>query len=237
MRSNLICRPGAEGLIRRDESLSFLRSSRRNLSSHSADDEMWGDASAVKKGILTLEASKTERPDPKKVSSFWGHENHGVRIDMTLPTLMILDGETRSALSVVRSLGRKGIPMIVGSHHGLGRSGFSKYPIRRFTYPDIKKDPDTAHSVILQQIESLHPYLLMPIYDPGWELTYAHYDEYADRIRIVPNPGRHLFQNLLDKGFLAECAERSGIPTPRPIALKRKRLLWPFVSSCLTRCW
>ncbi len=66
-------------------------------------------------------------------------------------SLMVLDGETRSTLGIVRSLGRKGIPIIVGSNNFLGRSNFSKYVKSHFTYP--AQNPESAHYAIIKEIE------------------------------------------------------------------------------------
>jgi hypothetical protein len=35
---------------------------------------------------------------------------------MVLPSVMILDGEVRTTLAIVRSLGQKGIPIFVGGN-------------------------------------------------------------------------------------------------------------------------
>ena len=43
-------------------------------------------------------------------------KNRGV-IKMSWPKCMVLDGETRAALGIIRSLGKKGIPIIVGSNY------------------------------------------------------------------------------------------------------------------------
>ena len=69
---------------------------------------------------------------------------------MSLPTLMVLDGEGRTTLGVVRALGRRGVPIIVGSNHLLGRSGFSRNVRHRFDYPSPDVALAAAHSTIIQ---------------------------------------------------------------------------------------
>jgi hypothetical protein len=54
---------------------------------------------------------------------------------MSWPKCMVLDGETRAALGIIRSLGKRGIPIIVGSNNPMGRSGFSKHAQKQFVYP------------------------------------------------------------------------------------------------------
>ena len=52
-----------------------------------------------------------------------------------LPSLMILDGESKTTLGIVRSLGMLGIPIMVGGIGALAQSGFSRFSTRRFSYP------------------------------------------------------------------------------------------------------
>lgn len=128
-------------------------------------------------------------------------------------SLMVLDGETRSTLGIVRSLGRKGIPVVVGSNNPLGRSNFSKYTKSHFSYPS--QNPEAAHHRIIKEIKKMRPDILMPTFDYGWSIVYSHYEEYERMTRIVPNPGGELFENLLDKAQLADIAEKYGVAIPK----------------------
>ena len=77
------------------------------------------------------------------------------RLSMSVPTLMVLDGESRITLGIVRRLGRKRIPIIVGSDFPLGKTEFSRYVQDRFDY-DLKGDGLlTAHLRILEKVQSL----------------------------------------------------------------------------------
>ena len=50
--------------------------------------------------------------------------------------------------------------------------------------------------------------------DESWRLVYAFYEEYADLTRVVPCPGRDVFEQMLNKQTMTERAERCGVPTP-----------------------
>jgi predicted ATP-grasp superfamily ATP-dependent carboligase len=50
-------------------------------------------------------------------------------------TAIVLDGNVKSALSIVRSLGRKGIKVIVGAPRGSAMALHSKYANKTFVYP------------------------------------------------------------------------------------------------------
>lgn len=132
---------------------------------------------------------------------------------MPPPSVMVLDGESRAALGVVRSLGALGVPVLVGGDGGLAMAGFSRFCSRRFAYP-LAAGLAATHAAILERVRVWRPDVLMPVMEPGWEVTYAFYDEYAALTRIVPNPGRALFEGLFDKAVLAGYAEPHGVPMP-----------------------
>lgn len=151
---------------------------------------------------------------------------------MPMPSLMVLDGESRASLGIVRSLGRMGIPIAVGSAFFLGRSGYSRYAGHRFTYPSPKQGPEAAHQVILRRVKALRPDILMPVMDPGWSVVRAFEDAYAGLTTIVPNPGPDLSGRLYDKAMLADLAEQHGIPIPvtyRPETLQAAEALGRFL--------
>lgn len=141
---------------------------------------------------------------------------------MSFPTVMLLDGETRAALGIVRSLGRRGVPIVVGCNHPLGRSAFSKYAQKHFVYP--KDEELTAiHSIIIEQVRHLRPDILMPVFEKSWQVVNSFYKDYASLTAIVPNPGPKISETLPDKGFLADYAEQYGVHIPktyRPATVK-----------------
>jgi len=139
---------------------------------------------------------------------------------------MVLDGEMRSTLGIVRSLGGKGIPITVGSNSPFGRSNFSRNVKSYFIYP--ADNSEAAHDVIVNEIEKQNPDILMPVFDNGWSIVFSQYEEYESMTRIVPNPGGKLFKHLLDKAHLADTAEKYGVLIPktyRPVSIEEARIL------------
>lgn len=138
-----------------------------------------------------------------------------MRFRGALPSVMVLDGESRATLGIVRSLGRRGIPVMVGGNDPLAMSGFSRYATRRFTYPPLKAGVEATHAAVIDHVRSWQPAALMPVFEEGWKPIYAFYGEYARLTRIVPCPSPELFHRLLDKACLAESAEQHGVPIPK----------------------
>jgi alkanesulfonate monooxygenase SsuD/methylene tetrahydromethanopterin reductase-like flavin-dependent oxidoreductase (luciferase family) len=58
----------------------------------------------------------------------------------TVTGALILDGNTRSALAATRSLGKKGVPVVVGGETSRTLAGASRYCNESFTYPSPARD-------------------------------------------------------------------------------------------------
>jgi len=131
-----------------------------------------------------------------------------------MPSLLVLDGESRTTLGIVRSLGPLGIPIAVGGGKPYAKAAYSRYADHRFIYPSIETDLLNAHRAIIEQVRAWRPDVLMPVKNPGWSCVYAFYDEYAELTSIIPCPGRELAESLSDKSSLAQRAKDCGVPTP-----------------------
>jgi predicted ATP-grasp superfamily ATP-dependent carboligase len=134
---------------------------------------------------------------------------------MLSPDILVLDGQFRAALGVVRSLSQKGLSIVVGSNKTLAITNYSRYIKKHFTYIHDTDDLEKAHCTILEQVKSLRPKVLMPIMNPSWSIIYTFYDDYRHITKIVPNPGQDVFNNLFDKSYLAEVCKRYGVPIPK----------------------
>lgn len=133
---------------------------------------------------------------------------------MTQPSLMILGGDHRNALGIIRTFGRAGIPVFVGGSHGTSYCGFSRYASQRFTYPSPEADLEAAHAVVMEKIEQWRPDVLLPAMDDGWRLVYTYYDLYESQTNVVPCPGFKLFTNMTDKSYMTTYAQKQRIPVP-----------------------
>jgi predicted ATP-grasp superfamily ATP-dependent carboligase len=134
---------------------------------------------------------------------------------MNNASVMIIDGDARAALSVVRSMGRLGVHTMVGSGVSFARAAYSRYTSRRFRYPAPEDDPQAAHEVILRHIRDWKPDILFPVYDGGWGVVYEHLEEYRRHTTVVPCPPSELRARVTDKAELTLLAQKHGIDTPQ----------------------
>ncbi len=133
------------------------------------------------------------------------------------PSVLVLGGQHRNALGVVRDLGRRGIPVFVGSDDPFARSNWSRYASRTFTYPSPARQPDEAHKAILVKLREWEPDVLLPAMDEGWRLLYKHFDDYSQLTAMVPCPGHELFERMLNKKTMTKQAQQCGIPVPHTV--------------------
>lgn len=128
------------------------------------------------------------------------------------PSVMVLGGDHTSAIGVVRSLGRSGIPVFVGGLNPRTPAGFSRFVSGRFRYSG---DSTRAHEQIVERLREWRPTVLLPIMDHAWSMVYSQYDDLSEHTTVVPCPNPALRSLLNDKASLLKTASAHGVPTPR----------------------
>lgn len=131
------------------------------------------------------------------------------------PSLMVLGGEHRNALDLVRNLGRLGIPLFVGGNSMLARSLYSRFPTERFVYPPAREGLEVAHAAIIARVRELRPDVLLPTMDDSWNIVRTFSEEYRELTRVVPFPPNELFEIVINKGSMTRRAQELGVDTPR----------------------
>ena len=132
---------------------------------------------------------------------------------MSYPSVMVIGGSLpRATLSVVRTLGRRGIPVFGGDSRRLAPPAFSRYTRRWFSYPS--GDAAKAHDVITAHVNAWRPAVLLPVGNQGWAVILRYFADYAGVTAVIPSPGWDLFERLRDKATLAALAEEHEVPVP-----------------------
>jgi predicted ATP-grasp superfamily ATP-dependent carboligase len=128
--------------------------------------------------------------------------------------VLVTDGHFRKTLAVVRSLGRKGIPVTVGERTFLNTSFFSKYCSRRLVYPSPRRSPDQFIEFLLKEIRENHYDCLFPMEEETLILLAGHYSEIS-RYTYFLIPDLKKIEFVRNKGNLIRFAEAHGIPVPK----------------------
>lgn len=134
-----------------------------------------------------------------------------------MKSVLVLDGNQRSALAVTRSLGRKGISVTVGDVQPHSLAGASKYCRARWSYPVPSGDGRAFCDVVAAKCVQDQIGVLLPMTDRTLELVLQHRDRFQRT--IVPFGDIQAFRTLTDKARLQDCANSLGIRMPRTIQL------------------
>lgn len=127
--------------------------------------------------------------------------------------VIVLDGEQRSALAATRSLGTRGIPVIVGTAARHCMSAASRYCTDSFTYSSPRIDEDAFFAAVRNAARKFGASVVLPMTDVTTPIILARRDELAPA--AVPGPGLANYQLASDKWRLLELAQRLDVPIPR----------------------
>lgn len=124
----------------------------------------------------------------------------------------MLDANQRSALAIIRSLGRRGLNVVAGDHQASSLGAASRYATDSVLYPDPALSPRAFVSEITALTARLAVDTLVPATDSTTMLLVSQPD--LSKFARVAVPGASSYETLTDKARLLELAGRLGIPAP-----------------------
>ncbi len=130
-----------------------------------------------------------------------------------MKSAIVLDGDLKSALAIVRSLGEKGVPVLVGATRESGMALHSRYTKTRFTYPSPYTDGDAFIDAIEREAQNLHD---KPVIFACSDATFLLLYEARERLMNVATlvfPDQRAMEMAFDKASTYSLARVIGIPT------------------------
>jgi len=126
--------------------------------------------------------------------------------------ILVLDANQRSALAIIRSLGRRGVKVIAADHrpHPIGAA--SRYVASSIRY----SDPGTSPGAFVQDVVTAADRLDIDIVIPATDLTtmlLASQPDLCNSVRLAA-PKAGSYETLTDKAHLFQLAAGLGIPAP-----------------------
>jgi predicted ATP-grasp superfamily ATP-dependent carboligase len=128
--------------------------------------------------------------------------------------VLVLDGNQRSALAVVRSLGKRNIPVIVGDESAPTLAGCSKYCRETMVYPSPYSQPVEFVQAVKTQSVRRAVEVLFPMSDVTTPLLLQYQDEFAAAGIKIASASFRAFETLTDKRKLCGLAQELDIPIP-----------------------
>lgn len=129
-----------------------------------------------------------------------------------MQSVLILDGNQRSALAATRALGRHGVPVTVADERQGSLAGASKYCSDSFVCPSPYDEPEGFIASVKVEAAAREIGLIFPMTDVTTHLLLKHRSEFAD-VKI-PFGALDSFEMLTDKRRLLQLARELGVPAP-----------------------
>jgi predicted ATP-grasp superfamily ATP-dependent carboligase len=132
------------------------------------------------------------------------------------PTVIILDGNQRSALAATRSLGRKGIDVAVGAEKGRSLASSSRFCKSVFAYPSPESDPPAFLRAVRETADRYVDPVLFPMTDTTVNEILLQRNLFPENVRI-PFSDHERYDALSDKENLFRQAKSLAIPMPETL--------------------
>lgn len=132
---------------------------------------------------------------------------------------LILDAETRSALAIVRSLGKANYYCLTASSKKHAISHYSKWSAKILQSPDPASHPEEYRNWVLNTITSLSPKVLIATTDISIE-TLAPIENLIREKVSYPVVRKEILDQVQDKFTLITKAKNHGIEVPKSHAFK-----------------
>ncbi len=130
----------------------------------------------------------------------------------TTPSVLVLDGNQRSALAATRSLGRRGIAVTVADEAEHSLAAASRYCNARFCYPSPSDRPDEFLDVVQHHVAAGAIGVIFPMTEVTAYLLAANRERFAPAMVPLPESGN--WNSVTDKCQLLQLAEEMKVPAP-----------------------
>jgi len=130
-----------------------------------------------------------------------------------LPSVLILDGEQRSALAAARSLGSHGIDVTIASCHERPLAAASRYCQNTLQLPSPAVDAAAYVNAISNACGELGIHTILPMTDASTMLVNA---LQLNDVKLACPP-RQTYESITRKDKLIQSAVQSDVPVPRTI--------------------
>lgn len=129
-------------------------------------------------------------------------------------SVLVSDGNQRSTLAVVRSLGQAGIPVTVGESANTSLAGSSRHCHKRLRYPSPEVDAEGFLACIRQELSARTYKLLLPMTDVAMQVLSAARESLAP-FTALPFPDSSRVRLVQDKSEVLRLARSVGIACPK----------------------
>jgi len=131
-----------------------------------------------------------------------------------MKSVLVTNASSTTALAVIRSLGRRGIPVIAADSVASSVGFMSKYCMTRLLYDDPLERPSKSLATLVEIGKRFKKPILLPAGDDIIFLAMK-YRAAIDKAFILPLPPTTSLKFAFDKSLTMQLASKMGIPIPR----------------------
>jgi predicted ATP-grasp superfamily ATP-dependent carboligase len=124
--------------------------------------------------------------------------------------------DRRATLTIVRSLGRKGLKVCVGNHKHNGTAFLSRYCSEKFIYPNPQHAPKDYFTSIIEKIKERKFNVIMPVHDFELFPLLMKKDK-IEKHCIIPFVDFETFMKTVNKTDTIKIAKKLGVRAPETI--------------------
>jgi predicted ATP-grasp superfamily ATP-dependent carboligase len=132
-------------------------------------------------------------------------------------TVIVTDGNERSALAVVRSLGRAGYRCVVIAPESRSLAGASRYAAKCFAAPSPLHEPAAFSRTVEETARQEKAVLLIPVSEASLLALLPNRARFESC--VIPFPDEQTFRAISDKGRVLSEAAALGIAVPAQIVI------------------
>jgi len=131
-----------------------------------------------------------------------------------MPRLLALDSDSQAGLALIRSLGRRGLPVTAADHTPRSLGMASRHSADRFLHPDPDEDGPAFVDALEDHLASSEYFAVLPLVDSTTALLSKHKDRLESTGTLVATEDWERFRLAYDKGRTFALAGDLDIPTP-----------------------
>lgn len=132
--------------------------------------------------------------------------------------VLVLDGGERSALAATRSLGARGLHVLVGETSAASLAGASRFCSERLTYPSPFADPSSFIESLAVECERRGVEVLFPMTDISTYHVLKNRDRFSGT--VIPCAPFETYEALTDKGKLFDAARELELSIPHTVFVR-----------------
>jgi len=144
--------------------------------------------------------------------------------------ILLTDGQQRKTLAAARTLGAKGVDVLVADETRSSLTRFSKYCSHGLVCPSPGKEPQKYYLWLREVLQRYNCDVLFPMDDSSLEVVMQHKHE-LEKICRLPVPGINEYRITTDKSLTTAAANEAGLDCPKTIALDELDKLQQAVSE------